>query len=109
MLFPSEAGTPLNNRNVLYRHIWPVCDRLGIPRFRWHALRHTFSTYQGNEGVPTPVLQSLLGHAHANTTMIYTHPLREAEREAVEQLAGVLFPIVPTFAKVIKTGSKLIQ
>jgi integrase len=108
-LFPSEAGTPLNNRNVLYRHIWPVCDRLGIPRFRWHALRHTFSTYQGNEGVPTPVLQSLLGHAHANTTMIYTHPLREAEREAVEQLAGVLFPIVPTFAKVIKTGSKLIQ
>ncbi|HZT69087.1 MAG TPA: tyrosine-type recombinase/integrase [Terriglobia bacterium] len=108
-LFPSQVGTPLNNRNVLYRHIWPVCDRLGIARFRWHALRHTFSTYQGNEGVPTPVLQSLLGHAHANTTMMYTHPLREAKREAVERLAGVLFPIVPTFGKGNKTGSKLIQ
>jgi integrase len=108
-LFPSEAGTPLNDRNVLYRHIWPVCDRSKIARFRWHALRHTFSTYQGNEGVPIPVLQSLLGHAHADTTMIYTHPLREAKREAVERLAAVLFPLVPTFSRVEKPVSKLIQ
>jgi integrase len=108
-LFPSKARTPLNNRNVLYRHIWPACDRLEIPRFRWHALRHTFSTYQGNEGVPMPVLQSLLGHSHADTTMLYTHPLREAERGAVEQLARVLFPNVPTFGRVVKPVSKLIQ
>ncbi len=108
-LFPSEAGTPFSRRNLLYRKIWPVCDRLGIPRFRWHSLRHSFSTYQGNDGVPIPVLQSLLGHAHAETTMIYTHPLGGAKREAVEQLAQVLFPIVPTPGRVIKPGSKLIQ
>jgi integrase len=108
-LFPSSVGTPLGNRNVLYRHIWPVCDRLGIARFRWHAIRQTFSTYQSNEGVPMRVLQSLLGHAHADTTMIYTHPFREAEREAVEQLAQVLFPDVPNSPVVLKPGSKLIQ
>jgi hypothetical protein len=55
-----------------------------------------------------PVLQSLLGHAHADTTMIYTHPLREAERKAVEQLAQVLFPIVPTSPVGIKPVRKLI-
>ena len=86
-----------------------IGEAQGIPRFRWHSLRHSFSTYQGNDGVPIPVLQSLLGHANAETTMVYTHPLSEAKREAMEQLANVLFPTVPTSGKVVKPWSKLIQ
>jgi hypothetical protein len=27
--------------------------------------------------------------------MIYTHPLAEAQRRALEQMAGILFPSVP--------------
>ncbi len=42
------------------------------------------------------VLQSLLGHASPETTMIYTHPLEEAQRCAVEKLEGILFPNVPS-------------
>ncbi len=79
-LFPNEAGKPYYERNLLRRKLWPVCDRLGIPRFGWHSLRHTFSTYGGNSGVPLPVLQYLLGHANVETTMLYTHPLAEAQR-----------------------------
>jgi len=37
------------------------------------------------------------------------HPLREAEREAVEQFARVLFPNVPTLLEAVKPVSKLIQ
>lgn len=91
-LFPSQVGLPLSDRNLMKRRIIPVCQRLGIPRFGWHSLRHTFSTYNGNTGVPMPVLQSLLGHAHAETTMLYTHPLEDAQRNAVEKLARILFP-----------------
>jgi integrase len=94
-LFPNEAGKPYYERNLLRRKLWPVCDRVGIARFGWHSLRHTFSTYGGNSGVPLPVLQYLLGHASVETTMIYTHPLGEAQREAVERMASILLPNAP--------------
>lgn len=108
-LFPSEAGTAQYERNLLRREVWPLCDRLGIVRFGWHSLRHTFSTYGGNSGVPLPVLQYLLGHASAETTMIYTHPLAEAQRRAVEQMATILFPNVPTLEVGADRGKMLIQ
>jgi len=98
-VFPNDAGEPYYDRNLLRRKFWPVCDQLGIPRFGWHSLRHTFSTYGGNSGVPLPVLQYLLGHASVETTMIYTHPLLEAERRAVEQIAALLLPSAPQRAE----------
>ncbi len=96
-LFPSRVGKTLNDRNLLKRHVWPACDQLGLPKFGWHSLGHTFSTYSGNTGVAMPVLQSLLGHTSSNTTMRYTHPLESAKRDAVEQVANQLFPSVPAF------------
>jgi integrase len=108
-LFPSKAGLPHHDRNLIRREIDPVCKRLRIPRFGWHSLRHTFSTYNGNTGVPMPVLQSLLGHAHAETTMMYTHPLEGAQRDAVEKLASILFPNVPYSLAGAKCASKLVQ
>jgi integrase len=108
-LFPSKARTPYHDRNLMRREVKPVCKRLSIAPFGWHALRHTFSTFNGNKGVPMPVLQSLLGHAHAETTMIYTHPMEGVQREAVEQLEKVLFPNVPNLLAELKSASKLIQ
>ena len=94
-VIPNDAGKPYYDRDLLRRRLWPVCDQLGIPRFGWHSLRHTFSTSGGNSGVPLPVLQYLLGHASVETTMIYTYPLLEAERKAVEQIAALLLPSAP--------------
>ena len=108
-LFPSTAGTPLRDRNLLRRHIWPACAHLRIPRFSWHSLRHTFSTFNGNAGVAVPILQSLLGHASPETTMVYTHPLEDVKRQAVEDLARLLFPNVPSERKLVTKGSNLIQ
>jgi integrase len=60
-LFPSEAGTPLSDRNLINHYIYPVSKKLGIPHFSWHSLRHTFSTLGGNEGtIPTLVMKQLL-------------------------------------------------
>jgi len=106
-LFANEAGKPYHDRNLRRRKVWPICDRLSIPRFGWHSLRHTFSTYGGNSGVPVPVLQYLLGHASIETTMIYTHPLLEAERKAVEQIASILLPIAPIMTTEV-TGVKVV-
>lgn len=108
-LFPNEAGKPYYERNLLRRKLWPVCDRLGISRFGWHSLRHTFSTYGGNSGVPLPVLQYLLGHASVETTMLYTHPLGEAQRMAVERMASILLPNAPSPANAESEVKVVIQ
>jgi integrase len=108
-LFPNEAGKPYYERNLLRRKLWPVCNRVGIARFGWHSLRHTFSTYGGNNGVPLPVLQYLLGHASVETTMIYTHPLGEAQREAVERMASILLPNAPKTTNTRKKVEVTIQ
>jgi hypothetical protein len=56
-----------------------------------------------------PVFQSLLGHANPETTMIYTYPLEDVKRRAVEDLALLLFPNVPSEKKLVAKGSVLIQ
>lgn len=107
--FPSERGTPLRDRNVLTRRIWPVCDRLDIPRFGWHSLRHTFSTIAANAGVPLPVLKLLLGHGGSDVTMLYVHGLEGEARAAVEKVAGVLCPSVPKVYPSGVLGAGMIQ
>jgi integrase len=56
-------------------------------------------TSGGDNGIPLPVLQYLLGPTSVETTMIYTHPLPEVERKAVEQIPAPLFSSAPPRAE----------
>jgi integrase len=109
LLFPNSAGTIFDDRNLIRREVEPACDRLGISRFGWHALRHTFSTIAENNRVPISVVQSLLGHTSASTTMLYTHAQDDAKQAALEIVAGVLFPNVPVLVDSASKVKPLIQ
>jgi len=51
-----------------------------------HTLRHTFVTALIRQGVPLAVVQQLVGHKNAQTTVRYTHIISSDRREAVKNL-----------------------
>ncbi|MCH7549011.1 MAG: site-specific integrase, partial [Candidatus Krumholzibacteriota bacterium] len=58
----------------------------GIPRCRFHDLRHTFATRLVLSGIDLVTVKELMGHADITTTMRYAHPSPDSKRRAVDSL-----------------------
>ena len=60
------------------------CAEIDIPRFTFHAFRHTHASLLLNAGISYKELQYRLGHATLAMTMdIYGHLSADKEKEAV--------------------------
>jgi len=103
-VFCKADGKPLNpdvlRRDVLY----PLLDRLGIPRTAraagFHTFRHSAASIVNQETGNLKLAQRLLGHSNLSTTAdVYTHTTEESERTAARALEqaiyGDLFQTVP--------------
>ncbi|MCB0338311.1 MAG: integron integrase [Bdellovibrionales bacterium] len=63
-------------QDVLIRHIKKATQKAGIhKKISAHTFRHAFATRLLETGSDIRTVQTLLGHADLNTTMIYTHVL----------------------------------
>ncbi len=89
-VFPSPTGGPISPdsvNNILKR----VLARAGIPKVRFHDLRHTFATIALQNGVDIKTVSSILGHFSAGFTLdTYAHVTTAAQKEAAIAIGNVL-------------------
>jgi hypothetical protein len=72
-----------------------LCDRLGMRRTGWHALRHTFCSQLVQRSVPLPAVQALLGHSDLRMTLRYSHLAPSTLRDAVAVLEQATSSVGP--------------
>jgi integrase len=89
-IFPNAKGQFLNPESIsqLFDRI---VARGGLPRIRFHDLRHTHASLLIAAGTPIKVVSERLGHAHPGFTMhTYQHLLPAMSAAAAEQFATLL-------------------
>jgi len=60
------------------KEIKNIAARAGIDKSIYpHLFRHTFATEKINAGMPLHMLQDLMGHSSADTTLIYAEVSQE--------------------------------
>ena len=76
LIFASEVGEPLDRRYVTTHRFKPSLKRAGLPRVRFHDLRHTCATLLLSKNVNPKVVSEMLGHASIAITLdTYSHVL----------------------------------
>jgi len=67
------ATEPMDT-NSLRTHLRKAAQKVGVSKkVTTHILRHSFATHLAAKGVPIHQIQAYLGHAHIETTTVYTH------------------------------------
>ena len=89
-VFPSPTGGPMSPDSVLHM-LHRVLKRAGLPKVRFHDLRHTFATLALQNGVDIKTVSGMLGHFSAGFTLdTYAHVTTSAKREAAKTMGSIL-------------------
>jgi len=74
---------PRTYRNYYHR----LMRRLGIPRLKYHGLRHSFATRCIESNCDYKTVSVLLGHANITTTLnLYVHPNMEQKKRCISKM-----------------------
>ena len=83
LVFPTTEGNLADGGNWRNRGLHPACDLAGLPRIRWHDLRHHFASVLLFETTATDAqITQFLGHTSIDfTRKIYAHWLSDPRRD----------------------------
>jgi integrase len=93
LIFPNGAGNYLGHENLVRRRFLPLFDKLQVPRFNWHGLRHFAVSCWIEAGLAPKTVQTFAGHASLQITMDrYGHLFpSDDHKRAMDAIARGLF------------------
>jgi integrase len=81
----------MDGTNLLHYHFYPLLKRTGLPRIRFHDLRHTAATLLLGRGVNPKIVSEMLGHASVGITLdTYSHVLPTMQQSAAAEMDAAL-------------------
>jgi integrase len=93
LIFTSKVGTPGDPSNLRI-DFNRIIRKAGLPKIRFHDLRHTAASLMLNHGVPIIVASKRLGHSLPSTTLdVYGHLYHELQNDAARIMDELVIPI----------------
>jgi integrase len=87
LVFTNQRGGPLDTHNLTQRGFPRLLERAGLPRIRFHDLRHTAATLLLIKGVHPRLVADMLGHSTVAITLdTYSHVVEGLHEDAVRAL-----------------------
>lgn len=91
LVFCTAVGGALNGNHLSGRGFQEILKLTGLPRIRFHDLRHTCATLLLRRGVHPKVVSELLGHSTIQMTLDrYSHVLPDMQQAATEAMDAML-------------------
>jgi integrase len=82
-VFTSRNGKPIYATNIINRAFPRLLGDAGLPRIRFHDLRHTAATLLLGQGIHPKIVSEMLGHTSIGITLdLYSHATPTIQREA---------------------------
>jgi integrase len=87
LVFPSDAGTPIEMNNFYQRTFKPLVTRAGLPSMRFHDLRHTYGSLLIQSGASLAYIRDQMGHSSIQITVdVYGHLIPSANVSFADRL-----------------------
>ena len=91
LVFPSNIGTPVTGSNIR-RAMRKLLRASGLPKIRFHDLRHTAASLMLNHGIPVLIVSKRLGHSKPSITIdVYGHLIPSQQEEAAKLMDKLMF------------------
>ncbi|MBX6772229.1 MAG: site-specific integrase [Chloroflexi bacterium] len=91
LVFTLPDGGPIDHHNLSRRDFARLTAQAGLPRIRFHDLRHASATALLAAGTHLKVVSERLGHASISVTGdIYSHVIPTLQREAAATIGRIL-------------------
>jgi integrase len=90
-VFTDEVGRPIDATKFLRNSFAPLLKRAGLPKMRFHDLRHTAATLLLGRGIHPKIVSEMLGHSQIGITLdLYSHVTPTMQREAAAVMDAIV-------------------